>query len=503
MLNLHVLTKDLDYLGQFNEAIDPRYLAVLNEAGAGSFTIHSKSNQVNTTTLALGNIVRVDWIDTTIGWWVIEDLDEVLVGSSEEAEKIVVSGRGLLSLLQKSVLHPILFPAETTGLDTPLVCSPNAGIGFLGTNNSGAELPFSVSFDLLYDSDGNPWEKPVYLEFRPGQNQLDVANALSGMGHLVRVSKERTLDIYNEFGSGLFGVDKTSSAIFRKGYNILSAKRTLKGADVGSVVLAQGQVDWTELSSSAAVTTYGTRQVFLQARNATNQSQLLTAAQAFLDRISTPDYELALEVTMSPVALIDYNLGDLIRVVIPPSLDQNYRIYSIQLTTHGSPENVSVTLGVNRETVPSMARLQNTLDARATTASSGAYKVQGSPSREGQGSPHRFDWYLAGALAAGDGQGHTYVVSSRLVLDSFSAYSTYAPESNPAELDVEYSDDDGVTWYSIFSVIPTIPVDFHLSSRGTFGMRVLNPGTLVRFCIVYEGHHPIENLTVSLSGMKV
>ena len=503
MLNLHVFSKDLSYLCQLNEIMEPRYLAVLNEAGSGSFTIHSQSSQATTTNLALGNIIRVDWIGDTVGWWVIENLDEVLVGDTQDTEKIVVSGRGLLSLLQKSVLHPILWPAETTGLDTPLICSPNAGTGFLATSNSGVELPFASSFDLLYDSDDNPWTTAVYLEFRPGQNQLDVVNALTGMGHKVRISPERTLDIYNGFGAGLFGADKTSSVVFRKGHNILSAKRSLKGSELGSVVLAQGQADWAELSSSSATTAFGTRQVFLQARNATNMSQLLTTTQAFLDRISDPDYELALEVIMSPLALIDYGLGDKIRVVVPPSLDEQYRIYSIQLATHNSPEDVTVVLGVNRETTSAMARLQDTVNARATTASSGAYRMQGAPSREGQGGPQRFDWYLQGTLGTGDGQGSTYVVPSRMLLDSFSAHSTYAPESNPAELDVEYSDDNGLSWYSLFSVIPTVPVGFNLASRGTFGLRVLNPGTLVRFCVNFEGHHPIENLTVSLSGTKV
>lgn len=502
MLSFHLLDKNLTYLTELYDAQTRSYLAALNEPGSGSFTINAYSAQATTANLTLGNLVRVDWSGTTIGWWMIEDLSETLIADSKTKETITVSGRGLLALLQKAIIYPLLWPAEFTRLEMPLVCAPNAGAGFTALANSNVELPFTVSFDSNYDSDDNAWVNDVYLEFRPGQNLLDVIGSLAGLGYYVRISGSRTLDIYKAFGGGLFGQDRTATVIFRRGLNILTASRKTAGRELANVVLGQGQSHWVESQDATSITAHNRRQIFLQARGASNESQVIASNAALLARTAEPDAELAIDVTMTPAAFTAYNLGDLVRVIIPGKLNDTYRIYSIQLTQRSGPSDVAVTLGVNRETVLPAVQLQDTINARAATASAAAYRIQAADARIGAGGPQRFDWYISGTLSAGDAQGAIHMVPHRMNLETFTCNVKTAPGS-AATINIQYSDDAGVNWYELFTIKPTVPASATMGTSGTFGVRVLNINTWLRLNVDAAGSSAAANLSATLSGVRV
>ena len=502
MLSFHLLDKSLTYLTELYDAQKRSYLASLNEPGSGSFTINAYSALATAVNLTLGNLVRVDWSGTTVGWWMIEDISETLIADSKSNETISVSGRGLLGLLQKAVIYPLLWPAEFTRLETPLVCAPNAGAGFMALANSNIELPFVVSFDTDSDSDDNLWVDDVYLEFRPGQNLLDVINALAGLGYYVRISGVRTLDIYKAFGGGLFGQDRTATVIFRRGLNILTASRKTAGRELANVVLGQGQSHWVESQDATSITAHNRRQMFLQARHAANEAQVIAANTALLARTAEPGAELAIDVTMTPAAFTAYNLGDLVRVIIPGKLDDTYRIYSIQLNQRSTPADVPVTLGVNRETVLPAAQLQDTINARSSTASAAAYRIQAADARTGAGGPQRFDWYISGTLSAGDAQGAIHVVTQRMNLESFNCNVKTAPGS-AATINVQYSEDAGANWYELFTIKPTVPASATTGTGGTFGGRVLNINTWLRLNVDNAGSAAAANLSATLSGVRV
>ena len=502
-LSFHVHDKDANYIVELWDIAGRKFTSIENEPGSGEFTINANSVQATTTNLTLGNLIRVDWQSITIGWWIIEDLNEVLVTPNKDDEKIVVKGRGLLAILQKTLIYPLLWPAETTKLDTPLPFAPSVGYGFFAVLNSNTNWPFYLTFYATIDSDGLAWDSNVYLEFRPGQNMLDVVNAIAALGYYTRVNPSLYLEIFGAYGNGIYGNNKTSTVYFRKGVNIISASRQTPGSDLANVVLTKGQLHWVEASDTTSITAHNRRQMFLQASNAGAENQVIAAGESLLDRTAEPTFDLTLEVTNSPVAFSAYNVGDLVNVIIPGKVDADYRIKSITLTQRSRPDDLQVILGINREAILPANRLQYTVNSGANTASAPATNIQAPDTREGVGAPIQYRWFISGTLSTGDAQSGYYKVQYRTRIDEFGAIVATAPGS-VATFDIDYSVDAGASWSSIFSLRPTIPASTVQSTSGIFAVRSLNVNTLLRFNIDGVGAGPAAaSVTAILAGTKI
>ena len=502
-LSFHVHDKDANYIVELWDISNRKFAAIENEPGSGEFTIHADSVQATTTNLKIGNLIRVDWQSTAIGWWIIEDMDEKLVTPNRADEEIVVRGRGLLALLQKALIYPLLWPAESTKLDAALPFAPSVGYGFFSVLNSNTEWPFYISFYATIDSDGLDWDSNVYMEFRPGQNMLDVVNAIAGLGYYVRVNPSLYLEIFSTYGNGIYGNNKTSTVYFRKGLNIVAASRKTPGSDLANVVLTKGQLHWVEASDNTSITAHNRRQMFLQASNAGAENQAIAAGESLLDRTAEPTFDLSLEVSNTPTAFVDYNVGDLVNVIIPGKVDADYRVKSITLTQRTRPDDLSVTLGINREAILPANRFQYTVNAGTNTASAPATNIQAPDTRDGVGAPIQYRWFINGTLTTGDAQGGLYKVQYRTRIEEFGAIVATAPGS-VATFDIDYSVDAGASWASIFSLKPTIPASQVQSTGGIFAVRSLNANTLLRFNIDGVGAGPAAaSVTAILAGTKI
>ena len=501
-LSFHVHDKDANYIVELWDISNRKFAAIENEPGSGEFTIHADSVQATTTNLKIGNLIRVDWQSTAIGWWIIEDMDEKLVTPNKADEEIVVRGRGLLALLQKTLIYPLLWPAESTKLDAALPFAPSVGYGFFAVLNSNTEWPFYISFYATIDSDGLDWDSNVYMEFRPGQNMLDVINAITGLGYYVRVNPSLYLEIFSAYGNGIYGNNKTSTVYFRKGLNIVAASRKTPGSDLANVVLTKGQLHWVEASDSTSITAHNRRQMFLQASNAGAENQAIAAGESLLGRTAEPTFDLSLEVSNTPTAFVDYKVGDLVNVIIPGKIDGDYRVKSITLTQRARPDDLSVTLGINREAILPANRFQYTVNAGTNTASAPATNIQAPETRDGVGSPTLFRWFISGTLSVGDEQGGIYKIQHRTSIDEFYAIVA-TPPGTTANLDIEYSIDTGATWATIFSSRPIIPAGKTYSVGAIFAIRSVNPGTWLRLNIDGTGTSAAAGLTAALAGMRI
>ncbi len=102
-----------------NRRRDVRWTDELNAPGVGQITLYATDplispditladpNQFVKPVLAGGNIVKIYVAGAPVKAWVMEEFNEIVLGSGEEAERAFqVSGRGIISLLDQAVIYP-------------------------------------------------------------------------------------------------------------------------------------------------------------------------------------------------------------------------------------------------------------------------------------------------------------------------------------------------------------------------------------------------------------
>ena len=495
MLTFHVLSAIGAYLGPLHSARRMAYLAELSGVGGGSFEINPYASDFSL--VEPERIIEVRWLGTPIGQFSIQTIEDPIVALTKDA-MVKVSGQGLLGLLRKAVLYPHAWPALTDpdSLDAPLVCAPSFGVGFFGLLSSNVDLPYTFSFTAGADSESATWPQDVYLEFRAGQNMLDVVNALVGRGYDVRLSAYyRTLDAYISAGD-----DVTGSIILQQGKHIRSMTRRRESGDLATVVLGAGQTNLVESSDFSWTTVR--RQAYLQTRNAIDVQQVMAANTAYLERSRQPVESYDLEVINSPMPLYDYVLGDTIRVITARGGNQTFRVLSVQIAQEtDSPSALKVTLGVNQMLMPFATRINAVMGAQVPLGLAGGWKLLAPDTR-----PVRpgvtFDWKISGTVSAGNQQGGVYEVRDRVqVLDLSGGVGT-APGST-ATVNVQYSLDDMATWDELYSTKPTVGASKTRVTDGVYAQTVLQPGTFLRLNVDAAGSAAMANLSVRLRCQEV
>lgn len=495
MLTFHILSSTGVYQGPLHSAKHMAYLAELSGVGSGSFEINPFA--MDYSLIEPEHIVEVRWLGTAIGHFVIQTIEDPIVAPTKDA-MVTVSGQGLLGLLRKAVLYPHAWPALTDpdALDAPLVCAPSFGVGFFGLLSANVDLPFTYSFTASNDSESATWPQDVYLEFRTGQNMLDVINALVGRGYDVRINADdRTLDAYVSAGD-----DVSGSIILQQGKHIRSMTQHRESGDLATVVLGAGQTNLVETSDFSWSTVR--RQAYLQTRNAIDEQQVLAANTAYLERSRQPVDSYDLEVVNSPMPLYDYALGDTIRVITARGGSQTFRVLSVQIAQEtDSPTALRVTLGVNQAPMSFATRVNAAMGAQVPLGSAGAWRLLAPETR-----PQRpgvvFDWKISGTVSAGNQQGGVYEVRDRLqVLDLSGGVGT-APGST-ATVNVQYSLDDMATWEELYSTKPTMGASKTRITDGVYATTLLQPGTFLRFNVDAAGSAAMANLSVRLRCQEV
>lgn len=490
MLSLHVLDENGAYLGYLHSATRIAYLAELNGPGGGSFEINPGA--ADASLVQPERIIEVRWLTGAIGQWVIQTMVEPLVGATRAAT-MKVSGQGLLGMLRRQVLYPHAWPAlsDADALDAPLVCAPNAGTGFLGLFTGNVELPFTLSFTADLDSNLAAWASAVYLEFRPGQTMLDVVNGLIGVGTDFVMSGQRTLDATNAAGSDLH-----LSVVFIEGKNLISLTRTTESADLATVVLGAGQTALVQSEDFAWTTRR--RQAYLPVRNALDEQQVTAANDLYLERVRQPVQSYEMVVRNSPVALYDYRVGDIVGIVTRDG-QLALRVLSLHIEQNGLDQIVR--MGVNETAMGLSQRMATAINAQATmaTASAGRLAAQDARTLRAQVA---FDWKVSGTVAAGDGQGGVYEVRSRLQVLGLTGGCSTAPGSDAA-MSVEYSLDGMDTWSDLYSTDPVIGGGQKAVTDGVLALRLLQPGTWLRFNVDSPGSAAMANLSVRLRTREV
>ena len=495
MLTFHVLSAAGAYVGPLHSAKRMAYLAELSGAGGGSFEINPYATDFSRVEPA--RIIEVRWLGTPIGQFTVDTIEDPIVALTKDA-MVKVSGQGLLGLLRKAVLYPHAWPALTDpdATDAPLVCAPSFGVGFFGLLSSNVDLPFTFSFKAGVDSENATWPEDVYLEFRAGQNMLDVVNALVGRGYDIRFSAYyRTMDAYISAGD-----DVTGNIILQQGKHIRAMTRKRESGDLATVVLGAGQTNLVETADFSWTT--DRRQAYLQVRNAIDEQQVLAANTVFLERYRQPVDSYDLEVVNSPMPLYDYYLGDIITVITARGGTQELRVLSVQIQQEtDSPSALKVTLGVNQVPMTFATRINAAMGAQVPLGAAGGWKLLAPETR-----PLRpgvvFDWKVSGTVSSGNQQGGVYEVRDRLqVLDLSGGVGT-APGST-ATINVQYSQDDMATWEELYSIKPTVGASKTRVTDGVYATTLLLPGMFLRFNVDTAGSSAMANLSVRLRCQEV
>lgn len=491
MLSVHVLDPDGAYLGYLHSATQIAFLKELNNPGSGSFEINPDATDA--ALIDPERLIEVRWLDDAIGHWVIQAIEEPLV--APRSDMVRVSGQGLMGLLRSVVLYPHAWPLlnDQDSLNIPLVCASTVGAGFLAMFNGNVDLPFWINFGPTQDTALATWPDDIHLEFRYGQNMLDVVSGLAGFGHDFMMAPERSLDAYVAAGSNL-----AASIVFVEGKNIISMRRTTESTDLATVVLGAGQnmlVESTDFTWSTR-----RRQAHLPARNATNEQQVRAANELFLERVRQPIESYDLVVRNSPVALYDYDIGDTVRVITKRGGQMTLRILSIHIEETDANSQV-VTLGVNDAPMGMSQRLLTAINANSSVRAAGGWRLVAPDMRPAR-TIVTFDWLISGTISAGDQQGGVYEVADRIQILGLTGGVGTAPGSD-ATLSIEYSLDRMTTWNDLYSTNPVIGGSKKTVTDGVLAATLLQPGTWLRFNVDAPGSSAMANLNVRLRTLGV
>lgn len=368
MMRFHLLDRSgTTYVGFMDGATDKRYLAELNGVGAGSFAI--SANDPKVTAIAAHQIVRVDMGNDTVGHWLIERIEETIIDAGEDVENMIqVSGRGILTQLDRAVIYPFGFPGEPD-TDVELAFAPSFGDGWFNVLNDAAELPFDFSFDVDDDSAGDPWPDSVDTSFKCNATMLEVMQTMAALGiDMLLEPDSLTMAAY----PAPVGEDLTGSVIFRQGRDVQQLKRTTFSGDLANAVRAiTGLTTYTEYADATSVSTYGKLQVGIDVSNKADPSK---RAETLRDRLAYPLVTTDLMVnTATFMPFIAYALGDTITLWTNKVRDE-FRIKAIEISQADAKE-LQVALQLSDRAMSFLERLNVSL-RRSELALARVYGMQ-------------------------------------------------------------------------------------------------------------------------------
>ena len=313
-------------LCQLSGALSKSFQAVLSNPGSGRFTIpRSDTNGGNRDYLSDQNFVlcRLDGKD--VFKWIMDSRRPTYVDSSE-LQMIEVSGRGVLSLLERAVVYPEGMP-HPTSLDRTFTNISGAAllrILILEAQGRGCLQGVVLDWTNTHDSLGNPFTDSLILSFHTGTPLLQVAAKLSeGMGLFdLEMTPSLRLKLYKSKGT-----DQSETIVYRPGQAILSHINQSDSGAMTNTLLVEGESgSLVEAAHPTGQVDWGRREGYLQARNIPSDwAKLQDYGERFLKGAAVVNWSIEGSVTVYKDAfgelikpLSTYLLGDWIGWYIPP-----------------------------------------------------------------------------------------------------------------------------------------------------------------------------------------
>lgn len=254
-------------LCQLDGAKNKSFQVLLNNPGSGKFSISrydEKGGSRDYVTDQNFILCRLDGID--LFKWIIEARRPSYVDDSEQ-QMIEVSGRGVLSLLDRAVVYPEGMPHPETLERTFTDARGGAILRQLLIEAQQRGCLTGVVFDWSADSDtlGNPFEDSTTLSFHSGTPLSQVATKLSeGMGLFdLEMTPTLHLKLYKAKGADKYDIVK-----YRPGQAIVKLQNQSDSSNMTNALLVEGESgSLIETAHPTSQTDWGRREGYLQARN--------------------------------------------------------------------------------------------------------------------------------------------------------------------------------------------------------------------------------------------
>jgi len=254
-------------LCQLENAKAKSFQMLLNSAGSGRFSISRTDPKGGDPAILTDQnfvLCRLDGVD--VFKWIIEGVRPSYVDDSEQ-QLIEVSGRGVLSLLDRAVVYPEDMPHPTS---LERVFSDMHGGAILRNLILEAQqrgcLP-GVVIDWTSDQDsvGTPFEDLTTVSFHAGTPLSQVVSKLSdGFGLFdLEMTPSLHLKLYK-----VKGADLSQEIIYRPGQAILRTQKQTDSSKMTNALLVEGENGaLVETTHPTGQSSWGRREGYLQARN--------------------------------------------------------------------------------------------------------------------------------------------------------------------------------------------------------------------------------------------
>lgn len=268
---------------QLDLAKNKAFQLLQNNPGSGSFQI--SRYDAGATGLTEDNLILVKLDGQPLFKWIIESVKPSYV-SSDEHQLIAVSGRGVLSLLNRAVVYP-----ENLGepqLDRLFTGTASTVLRtlILEAQHRGSLLGIDIGWENDRDSIGNVFVEDVNLSFHVGTPLSEVVSKFTeGLGFFdIDMTPNLKLNIYKDRS-----VDLHETVIYRPGQAILSHQHQIDTSKLVNEILVEGKEKQLAISTHPeSAYTFGRREGYLSANNI--RSGLSEYGDAYLKRIALPQW---------------------------------------------------------------------------------------------------------------------------------------------------------------------------------------------------------------------
>lgn len=308
-----------------------RWMAQLNNVGSGSFEIGLTDPHAQALTAQAR--VRVQIGAEIVGWWTIEDVDEMLVGPNEDTgNSIVVSGRGHAAVLEKALLRPVGYPSSYD-TQAEVAFGTTFGEGWDDAWQSQIPLPFTIGWTEALQAaykgvSATAWTADVSTAFRSNTTMLDILYTMSSMGIDWLLAPEIAPRLVAR--EAPLGNNLTTSVIMLEARDILEMRRRTTLVDLANAVMAvESDTALTSYEHSASITALGRREVALNIKDKPNPS---ARANGLLAITRWPDETLELAFNTGIYRpFVDYGIGDTIGLR-SRSINRDIRIENLMIS---------------------------------------------------------------------------------------------------------------------------------------------------------------------------
>lgn len=227
--------------------------------------------------------------------------------------------------------------------------------------NALASMPSWITYPVTTFSDSNdsdftPWPQTVDVTFGSGDTLTDVLSWLTTNGFAEPYMDKRDLMLFNPANNGTDLSTGTNPTVLATGRDFEEATYQTTSKELINSLLVVGDDNscaWVQDAASAAQ--YGYREGKMTVSNASQQSTLIAAGQAFLNLHKTPRWSYTYSVpaiyldqanpTGTDLPFVDYRVGD--SVLIMDGLSSSVQRIRLMSATWPSARSSTVNLSVN------------------------------------------------------------------------------------------------------------------------------------------------------------